>query len=215
MATDLTLAKSIDLDFHDLKNFYPHRRASDPTSLGSSDKGLMWTNTTENVVKYWNGSAKIVIGAAPDLSGYYTKTESDARYLQSVPSTYATDIEVANAIAAIESDLAYTTTNALYTQPAANSTVSVVVHSTGWMAVGMVVYIQSAGYYTVTSITNATTAVLTNLGYPGSATAGQNINSNSKVTAAGIRGATGAAGSGGGGGGSAMSYAALVKFGAA
>src|SRR5205807_4788806 len=49
---------------------------------------------------------------------------------------------------------AYTTTTANFTQPAVSSTVSVSVGATGWMAVGQYLYVNTGGYYTVSSITN-------------------------------------------------------------
>jgi trimeric autotransporter adhesin len=38
--------------------------ASDPSGLGTSDKGKVWFNTTSSQIKYWDGSAAIALGVA-------------------------------------------------------------------------------------------------------------------------------------------------------
>lgn len=88
---------------------------------------------------------------------------------------------------------AYTTTTANFTQPAVSSTVSVSVGSTAWIA-GGVVYVVGGGYYSVNTITNATTVVLENLGYTGNATPATVINSGAGVGAGGVVGALGPTG---------------------
>jgi hypothetical protein len=57
------------------------------------------------------------------------------------------------------------------------------------MAAGQYLFIQNGGFYTVSSITNATTVVLNNLGYSVNAGSGTVIASNSAVSAGGVRGA--------------------------
>jgi hypothetical protein len=89
---------------------------------------------------------------------------------------------------------AYTTTSSSFTQPASAATVSVQVGDTSWMAVGEYLYVENGGYYTVSSITDSTHVVVTNLGYTGNASPGATVASSSKVSPGGIQGATGATG---------------------
>jgi len=92
----------------------------------------------------------------------------------------------------------FTTTTASFTMPAVSSTVSVSVGSTAWLSNGQAVYVETAGYFTVSSITDATTVVLNNLGYTGNASPTTVIVVGRQVSASGLRGqdggATGAAG---------------------
>ena len=83
---------------------------------------------------------------------------------------------------------------ASYTQPASGSNVTVSVGSTSWMAAGQVLFVTTGGFYTVSSITNSTTVVLTNLGYIGNASSGTVVASSKTVSAGGLIGPTGAAG---------------------
>src|SRR5207247_139221 len=89
---------------------------------------------------------------------------------------------------------AFTTTTASYTQPASGSNVTVSVGTTSWMATGQVLFVTTGGCYTVSSITDATTVVLTNLGYPGNASAGTVVASSKTVSAGGLIGLTGSTG---------------------
>lgn len=57
--------------------------------------------------------------------------------------------------------LAYTALTAAYTQPAVGAPVSVAVESTEWMVPGSYVSVEGGGYYALTSVTDATHAVLT------------------------------------------------------
>ena len=102
----------------------------------------------------------------------------------------------------------YTTTTASYTQPAYGLTISVTVGSTFWMAVGETVYVQSGGYYYVSSITDATHVVLENAGITGNAAAGSTITSGKLVSPAGPIGPQGVQGQPGG-----VAYSTLVKYG--
>jgi hypothetical protein len=90
---------------------------------------------------------------------------------------------------------AFTLTSALFIMPSPSSNVTVSVVDTSWMVSGQVVYVQTAGYFTISSITNSTTVVLTNTGYAGNAAAATNITSGKKVGPAGISGASGASAS--------------------
>src|SRR2546427_4915905 len=72
------------------------------------------------------------------------------------------------------------------------------------MATGQVLFVTTGGFYSVSSITDATTVVLTNLGYAGNASSGTVVASSKTVSAGGLiglTGATGVAGATGGAGG--------------
>ena len=90
---------------------------------------------------------------------------------------------------------AFTTTTVSFTQPVISSTVSVSVADTSWMVAGQILFVASAGFYQVSSITDSTTVVINNLGYPGSAIAATVITSPQGITPGGLIGATGATGS--------------------
>lgn len=87
---------------------------------------------------------------------------------------------------------AFSTTSASFVQPAVSATVSVTVDETGWMAVGQPVYMTTGGTYTVSSVTDTTNVVLTNLGYSGNAAPAATVASGKKVSPSGF-GDTGAA----------------------
>jgi hypothetical protein len=91
---------------------------------------------------------------------------------------------------------AYTTTTASYTQPAESGTVSVSVSSTAWMVAGQFVFVETGGYYTVSSITSATVVELLNLNYTGNAAPASTVTSPKGVSPGGRRGSFGAAGAG-------------------
>ena len=86
---------------------------------------------------------------------------------------------------------AYTTTTSGFTMPAVSSTVSVSVGSTAWLSTGQTVYVEDAGYLTVSSVTDATTVVLTNLGYPGNAAPTTVIATGRQFSAGGLQGPSG------------------------
>jgi hypothetical protein len=91
---------------------------------------------------------------------------------------------------------AYDSTTASFTMPSAGSNVNVPIGNTAWLSVGQVVYITSAGYFTVASITSATVFSATALNYPGIAASGSTIASGSHVSPAGLIGPAGAGGAG-------------------
>src|SRR2546429_9209109 len=62
-------------------------------------------------------------------------------------------------------------------------------------------FVTTGGFYSVSSITDATTVVLTNLGYAGNASSGTVVASSKTVSAGGLIGLTGATGAAGGAGG--------------
>jgi hypothetical protein len=91
---------------------------------------------------------------------------------------------------------AYDALASSFVMPAAAANVTIAIANTAWMGVGQVIYIASAGYFQVASISSATQASITNLNYPGNASAGGTIASGSKVSAGGLIGATGSGGAG-------------------
>jgi len=91
---------------------------------------------------------------------------------------------------------AYTVTSTSFVVPASGDNVTVAVGETGWMVVGSPVFIQSAGFYQVASITDETDVVLTNLGYPENAAPATTIATAQPVAPTGFKGADGASGSG-------------------
>jgi hypothetical protein len=89
--------------------------------------------------------------------------------------------------------------------PAELATVSVSVGNTDWMSVGQTLYVQTAGYMSVVTITDGTTVVLRNLedtasgAYPANAAPSTPISAAIKVCAGGVQGPAGSlAGSAGG-----------------
>ena len=76
----------------------------------------------------------------------------------------------------------FTGTTAAFTQPAAGSTVSVSVVSSANLLAGQELLITGGGFYSVASVTNATTVVLTNLGSTGNAIQGAPIAIGASVT---------------------------------
>lgn len=90
----------------------------------------------------------------------------------------------------------FTNTTASFVMPASGISVSVSVGTTAWMAAGEIVYIPTAGYFSVVSITNGTVVVLSNPGYVGNTASGTTIATAQAVSPAGVIGPTGATGSG-------------------
>lgn len=88
----------------------------------------------------------------------------------------------------------HTVTTASYLQPGSALPVTVAVLDASWVVVGQILYVASAGYYTVTSIVNALTLILTNLDYVGNAIPGATIASAQGVGAGGLEGPQGATG---------------------
>lgn len=92
---------------------------------------------------------------------------------------------------------AYTTVTTAFVMPAEGATVSAVVGETAWMVVGQVLYVQTAGFMTVSSITNGITVVLANpentasSAYLINAAPGTNIPANSKIAPGGVQGPAG------------------------
>ena len=91
---------------------------------------------------------------------------------------------------------AYDATTASFTMPAAAASVSVAISNTGWLGVGQEIFIQGAGYFSVTSITSPTIFAATNSNYPGNAAPGGTIASGAHVSPSGLQGPAGAGGAG-------------------
>jgi len=110
---------------------------------------------------------------------------------------------------------AFNFTTASFTMPAVNSNVTVNVKATNpfknsWFAVGQIVFIETAGYFQVVSITGSNQVALKNLGYSDAnftpAAPATTIASNVKVSPAGLKGSTGASGSAGASGTTRVAY---------
>jgi hypothetical protein len=110
---------------------------------------------------------------------------------------------------------AFNFTTASFTMPAVNSNVTVNVKATNpfknsWFAVGQVVFIETAGYFQVVSITGSNQVTLKNLGYSDAnftpAAPATTIASNVKVSPAGLQGAAGSSGGAGANGTTRVAY---------
>lgn len=92
---------------------------------------------------------------------------------------------------------AFTTLTAQFVMPAEGATVSALFGTTAWMVVGQLLFIQTAGYMRVVSITNLTTAVIRNVedaatsAYAINAAPATVIPAASKVSPGGEQGASG------------------------
>jgi hypothetical protein len=106
---------------------------------------------------------------------------------------------------------AYTTTTAGFTMPASGSTVSLIVGNTAWLAQGQNVYVQGAGYFSVSVVVDATHVALINLGAPGNVSPGSVVASGAGVVAAGATGQTGPAGPVGASGSALINSALSVQ----
>lgn len=88
---------------------------------------------------------------------------------------------------------AFTTTTAGFTMPAVSGSVNVAVADSSWMSVGQVVFVVSAGYFTVNALPDSTHVSLTNLGYNGNAAPTTGIAGSQKVSPGGLKGTDGSA----------------------
>jgi hypothetical protein len=91
---------------------------------------------------------------------------------------------------------AYDALAASFTMPAVSGTVTITIGNTAWISVNQIIYIATAGYLQVSAISSATQVLVTNLNYPGNATAGTVIASGSRVSPGGLQGPPGAGGAG-------------------
>ena len=110
---------------------------------------------------------------------------------------------------------AFNFTTASFTMPAVSSNVVVNVKATNpfknsWFAVGQIVFIETAGYFKVVSLTGSNQVTLKNLGYSDAnftpAAPSTTIASNVKVSPAGLIGASGASGGAGTNGTTRVAY---------
>jgi len=76
---------------------------------------------------------------------------------------------------------AFTTLSANFTQPAVNSTVTINVGTTAWMASGQGIYVQGGGYYSVSTVVDLIHVTVTNLGTTGNAAPGATIVSGTSI----------------------------------
>jgi hypothetical protein len=92
---------------------------------------------------------------------------------------------------------AFTLLTAAFAMPAEGATVSAAVGNTSWMVVGQTLYVQTAGYMVVSSITNANAVVLQNPEntasslYASNAAPATNIPAASKIAPGGVQGPSG------------------------
>jgi hypothetical protein len=86
---------------------------------------------------------------------------------------------------------AFTTLSSNFTQPAVNSTVNISVLNSTWVAPSQILFVQGGGYYSTSSIPDATHITITNLGYSGNAAPAANIPSAGIVCPGGLQGPAG------------------------
>jgi len=121
-----------------------------------------------------------------------TLTNLGSQGSASVGATIASGQDVtASGTQGVPGQGAYTVTASSFTQPDLGSNVSVNVGSTVWMVAGQTLYVETAGYYTVASITSSTVVVLTNNGATANATPGTTITTGQGVVSSGSTGAMG------------------------
>lgn len=89
---------------------------------------------------------------------------------------------------------AFTTTNAQFVMPAVAATVNVTVLVSEWAAVGQVVFVTGAGYFTVDAVPDATHITLRNLGYTGNVAPTTVVPTAQQVSPGGLIGPTGSSG---------------------
>lgn len=92
---------------------------------------------------------------------------------------------------------AYTALTASFVQPAVNSTVTVQVQDSDFLAIGMDVFQEGGGYYLVTAKPTATSATLMNRGYTANTPPGTVIPIQARLTPAGEKGEDGTVDAGG------------------
>ncbi len=86
---------------------------------------------------------------------------------------------------------AFSTTTAAFVMPAISGTVTVDVDNSTWMAPGQIVFVENAGYIRVSSIPDAVSIVLFNLGYTGNVAPTTNVASGQTVSPGGLKGTDG------------------------
>lgn len=86
---------------------------------------------------------------------------------------------------------AFSVTTELFTQPGANSNVTVAVQNSTWISLGQTVYVRDGGTYEVSGIPTTTSVTLKNLGYPGNAASGATISNGRNISPSGLKGEAG------------------------
>ena len=92
---------------------------------------------------------------------------------------------------------AYTTLTASFVMPVELGDVTATVGNSGWVSIGQVLYVQTAGYMSVVAVPDATSVTLRNLEdstsgiYSGNTVAGTTIPATSTVSAGGVQGPAG------------------------
>jgi hypothetical protein len=109
-------------------------------------------------------------------------------------ATGATGATGPQGVAGTPGQPAYALTAAGFTMPAAGGTVTLAVGSSAWTAVGAVVFVSGAGWFSVQSVPDATHLSLLALSVTQLASGGQAIGFNALVVPSGLPGATGATG---------------------
>lgn len=99
-------------------------------------------------------------------------------------------IDGTDGVDGVDGESAYTTTTSGFTMPAAAGTVVVPVLNTGWIAIGLVVFVETAGYMEATAKT-VNSVTLKNLDYAGNAAGATVIAISKLVVPAGIEGPAG------------------------
>lgn len=124
--------------------------------------------------------------------------DPDCDEAQSIQVPGPAGVDGSDGIDGVDGENAFTTTSAQFAMPAEGATVSALVASTAFMVVGQTLYVQTAGYMQVSSITNSTTVVLLNpentasSAYTVNAAPATAIPAGSKVAPSGTQGPSGA-----------------------
>lgn len=96
---------SIDLmRAYELQNAKVHNLGSEPTGLGTGDKGLIYFNTVTNRLRYWNGSAWELKASDADLLGGQNGAHYLARVNHSGTQTAGTISDLASVVQAYRLD---------------------------------------------------------------------------------------------------------------
>lgn len=172
----------------------------------STQSGIAWS--VGQRVRAHDGGTRIIEGEITSYSG--TTLTIDADYGEGSGSATSWTISIAGAVGATGSAgsagatgpqgvNAYGLTIAPATVAALNQyqiTFNPSSNGGSWMATGQMIYIQSSGYYTVTTILSpGAIYIVTDPLYPANTPSYMLSNSNLRVSPAGVRGETGATGS--------------------
>lgn len=157
-----------------------------------TNKDILPGNMSGSLIGYFNGSW-FDVGPNSPIAGATGPTGPTGAASTVVGPTGATGATGMQGYNGTDGMNAYTTTIAWYSQLDAASLINVPVLSSGPFSVGQTVFITTAGYYTINSVSTNGLA-LVNLGYTSNAAAGTTILAGQRVSPAGIIGATGPTG---------------------